>query len=529
MLKNRFKNLHLFFLLPLLSALLLLFSFPPFNQGYLAWVGLLPLFFYCQAPATGKKSFLGGLLAGMIFYTYLFSYIAYSVNFVLPPVMGIVVVGIVALHASFFMAIFTFVLSFLLQRVRPFIAALAVPSLWVLLEYIRGFGSFGHSGGYLGFSQAAYHSLFPLVSFYGYWGLPFAMVLFQTVIYYTLLAVQGKYFLAGRRCLLEAPYLPKLRNLILPPVFLILFLVAGFSFPPLFPVSESEEKLRIALIQGNISQEDVLNPEMAADNFTRYISLTKKAVEKYDNLDLIVWPETVYSLNVTRKLPHASAKLAAAAETVHAPILFGAMVEEKAPGNVYNSILLQKPGQAEYATERYDKQKLVPGAEFFPLEGLLNRILKSDVSLGTYTPGRKALPFSLDGFEVGGIICFESYFSGPALGLARRGAEHIFVLTNDAWFLESHGVQQHADAASFRAAELGIGVTQVANTGFTRSYNYRGEKVLDLPPYREGIALLETNLPQRLTLYRLWGDYFVLLCALILGGCFLWIRIRGSR
>jgi apolipoprotein N-acyltransferase len=147
-----------------------------------------------------------------------------------------------------------------------------------------------------------------------------------------------------------------------------------------------------------------------------------------------------------------------------------------------------------------------------------------------YTPGREAAPFLLDNFTVGGIICFESYFPHPALEIARQETEHIFVLTNNAWFCQSIGLDQHIRAAPFRAAELGIGITQVANTGYSRSYDYRGREVYALPAHREEIGLLEISMPRRQTLYRLWGDYFVLLCAAALAFCLfysLFYRRRG--
>ena len=511
MLRQPSKNIYALFLLPILSGMLLLLSFPPFNQGYLAWVSLLPLIFFCHAVHPGKKAFTGGLLAGIIFFLYLFSYLALSVNFLFPPLLGILVVVLASLYSSLFLSGFALILSFLLQRGSPVLTALAAPSLWVLLEYVRSAGLLGYSGGFLGYSQAGYVFLLPLVSSYGYWGLPFAMILFQLALFFVLTSL-GK----------NAPR----PALIWPPLLFSIILVAGFTIPSLFSVEEHNKALRIALLQGNIPQEHVLNPNMAVANFRKYVDLTEDASVHFGSLDLIVWPETVYSLNVARNHPDAPSQLASLAEKTEASLMIGAMVEDDISKDVYNSILLQQPGRHTDDVQRYDKQRLVPFAEYFPFHNLLNSILKGAVSLGTYTPGGEASPFYLDNFTVGGIVCFESYFPRPALLLARKEAEHLFILTNDAWFLKSHGVQQHADAAPFRAAELGIGVTQVANTGLTRSYNYRGEKILDLPPYQAGSALLETTMARRQTLYRLWGDYFVVLCGVMFTFCLIQTRSR---
>lgn len=98
----------------------------------------------------------------------------------------------------------------------------------------------------------------------------------------------------------------------------------------------------------------------------------------------------------------------------------------------------------------------------------------------------------------------------------QKGADHLFVLTNDAWFLDSNGLEQHARAAAIRALETGVGVTQIANTGYTISFDPYGQEVLRLPVLQEGVALLETKMPRRQTLYLLGGNYFLYPCLLIL-------------
>lgn len=503
-------------LLPLLAALLLILSFPRFNQGYLAWFALLPLFFYCRRTGSGKKVFAGGMLTGFLFFLYLYAYIALAINFLFPPYLGILAVIFASFYSSVFFACFTLAFTFLLRQNRPLLTAVAASSLWVLLEYVRTAGLLGHSGGFLGYSQADYTLLLPLVSVYGYWGLPFAMVLFQVALFHVLIAIKNQNVSLSRR------------TLALPFLLFSIFLAAGLSFPSLFPVEENEKTLRIVMVQGNIPQEDILNPAMAQSNFDTYIALTETALTRYSSPDLIVWPETVFTLNVARYRPDAAAELARLAGKAGAPLFFGAMFADRETGNIYNSILLQRPGFDTFDPHRYDKHRLVPFAEYFPLPDLFNRIFKSGVSLGMYKPGRDAAPFPLDDFTIGGLVCFESYFPHPALKIARQGADHIFVLTNNAWFLQSIGLDQHIRAAPFRAAELGMGVTQVANSGISNSYDYRGRKVFAMPAHWKGASLLETSMPRRQTLYRLWGDYFVLLCVVALVFSLLYSRC-GSR
>ena len=77
------KKKHWWKIMPLVSALLLILSFPPWNREYLAWISLLPLFFYCGEQVSYRKSLWGGFSTGL-FFLYLYAYMALSVNFVLP-------------------------------------------------------------------------------------------------------------------------------------------------------------------------------------------------------------------------------------------------------------------------------------------------------------------------------------------------------------------------------------------------------------------------------------------------------------
>ncbi|HHT46273.1 MAG TPA: apolipoprotein N-acyltransferase [Firmicutes bacterium] len=492
--------------LPLFSSFLLILSFPPWNQGYLAWISFLPLFYFLYRhldSSTRISIFLGGFITGMFFFLYLYSYMAVAVNFLFPPYLGYLVVFAASLYSAIFFGLFSLFFSFSLKGKNITLSIMAAPAAWVLLEYFRSLGLLGHTGGFLGYSQSNYTPILQAASLYGYWGLPFLIIFLQTIIFFRFTALKAKK---------GSP----LRKLLLPLIIFLTMLGSGIILPSFFPAEEKSDIFRIALIQGNIPQKDILNPSSAKDNFQKYLELTGKAYRLFAPLDLIVWPETVFSTSVAHYYPEAEKEIMLLAEETGAPILLGAMYTDHEEGNTYNSILLQKSSRESQGKQRYDKIRLVPFAEYFPFPGLLNKIWPAKISLGTYTPGTDIRLFNLGNWDIGGIICFESYFSDPALKTAQKGAEHLFVLSNDAWFFESSGMEQHAQAAAIRAVETGLGVTQVANTGYTISFDYKGRKILSLPRTEDGIALLETNLPQRTTLYRCWGDYFLFLCCIIL-------------
>ena len=55
-------------LLPFLTALLLILSYPRFDQGWLAWFALAPLSYYILKAKTVKAAAAGGAACGSLFY-----------------------------------------------------------------------------------------------------------------------------------------------------------------------------------------------------------------------------------------------------------------------------------------------------------------------------------------------------------------------------------------------------------------------------------------------------------------------------
>lgn len=494
------KHSHGF--LPPLTALLAALAFRPWQKGCLGWICLLPLLFYiAKESPSRKKCFCGGFLAGFLFFLNVHGYLALSVNFFFPHYFGFIAVAAAAFYSALFWGFFSVAASCILQDKHIVLPALSLPAAWVLGEYLRSLGFLGHTGGFLGYSQQSI-PLLQSVSLYGYWGLSFLMVLAQALCFLL--------WRCSREKTTPIPY-----KEIISAVFIFLALLgAGLYLPSLFPVKENGSILRLALVQGNIPQEDILNPSRAPQNFQKYLDLSRRADTLYAPLNLIIWPETVFSTNVAQKRPAAAREMAALAAETKADLLLGAICKEQQ--QTFNSIFLQRKGENLKSEGRYDKIRLVPFAEYFPKPELLNRFFNLNIALGTYTPGTAVQNFRYKDFSWGGIICFESYFPNPARNMVQQGAGHLFVLSNDAWFQGSSGLEQHARAAAFRALETGVGVTQVANTGHTVSFDPLGREVLRLPAAKEGTALLETKMPRRQTLYLQWGNYFLYPCVMIL-------------
>lgn len=474
---------HKNYFLAFFSGVLLITAFPPFELGFMAWFSLLPLLIACM-NSSPKKAFWVGIVFGIPLHLYTNFYLTHVLFPYLPTYLAVIALIALVCYISMFYGLFTAFASFAYQTGPAWFYSLSIPAAWLLIEYLRSLSFLAYNVGYLGYTQWHYPLILNLASFYGYWGLPFLLVFFQVIL---LGILQQKYSRTPAYLIVGS--------------FTIL-LTSGMLLPQLMPINEGEKELNTALIQGNIHAEQVVE-ENREDIVEVYLGLTAKALQNEPQTDLVVWPETVARINLGTGKEHPGS-IAALAENYEIELLYGARVRDN--GTLYNSIAHLKPGQDNLPL--YHKHRLVPFVEYFPMEELLNRLLSLDLLLGSYSPGEDITIFNIQGTPVGGVICFESYFGDHTRLFAVQGGRHIFVLTNDAWFGESIGLEQHAQAAAIRAAETGVGVTQVANSGITISFDHQGRELLRSGKNHEAIYNLPLDFTTRETIYVRYGDYF---------------------
>ena len=163
----------------------------------------------------------------------------------------------------------------------------------------------------------------------------------------------------------------------------------------------------------------------------------------------------------------------------------------------------------------YHKSRLVPGVEKMPfpkvfgfLEDAIIKLGGSNSSLGTDT-AQRVFEFESDGkkVRVGTGICYESIY-GELMGrFVRNGANVLCIITNDSWWKDSPGHEQHFEMARLRAIETRRYVLRAANGGFSGVINPLG-RVLEKTNYNERTAIKTTVYAKSgETFYVKHGDY----------------------
>jgi apolipoprotein N-acyltransferase len=160
----------------------------------------------------------------------------------------------------------------------------------------------------------------------------------------------------------------------------------------------------------------------------------------------------------------------------------------------------------------YHKSRLVPGAESLPFANALSFLKPVFAHLGgatgTYTgqtePG---VFYSQSGIGSAPVICYESIWGGWVAKSVQNGAQFISIITNDGWWENTSGKDQHLDYAKLRAIETRRWVARSANTGISAFINQRGDVVQQSKWWVRTALKQDINLNSDLTFYVQHGDY----------------------
>jgi apolipoprotein N-acyltransferase len=184
----------------------------------------------------------------------------------------------------------------------------------------------------------------------------------------------------------------------------------------------------------------------------------------------------------------------------------------------------------------YHKSKLVPGAESLPFGNALSFLKPVFEHLGGATGNyggqdNPGVLYSQSGIGADPVICYESIWGEWVARSVRSGAQFIAVITNDGWWENTSGKDQHLDYAKLRAIETRRWVCRSANTGISAFINQRGDIVKQTKWWVPTAIKQDINLNSDITFYVQFGDYLPKAGSFlaVLGILFLGVRVRLKR
>ncbi|MCL1563250.1 apolipoprotein N-acyltransferase [Parasaccharibacter sp. TMW 2.1886] len=280
----------------------------------------------------------------------------------------------------------------------------------------------------------------------------------------------------------------------------------------------------VVVVQGNVTEDEVLGRDDAVSQFRSYLELTAQGVRDAQRLvpgrpAVVVWPESAFPGLLEEE---GWARQAIAAAASGAPVLLGSDRRAAGVDRWYNSLMALAPdGHIEAI---YDKSRLVPFGEYDPW------ILPFHLLPAEVVPGPGLMTWNLPQVgRVGPMVCYEIVFSGGVVASGQR-PDWLLTISNDAWYGNSAGPRQHLATGRLRAVEEGLPVVFVNNRGVSAIYDARGREVGRTEWGREQVLVRPLPGPEAKTFFALLGRWIPALMSLLFVGAALvgrWFYEKG--
>lgn len=500
--------------LVVLSGCGLALAFPPCDVTLASWVALVPFFWVIGELSPGRAA-LAGLVWGTV-HTWGIGWwvpLAISGYWGQPAWFGIVFSLLASIvFVGTYAAAFAASAAWAAARVSGLRRVLLLAGLWVGWELARARVLTGDPWLLSGYALVPYATVAQTADLGGVYLLSFLLAAVNASLT-ELLATSRRG--AGARAALR-------------PIALgttLLALAAGYGALRLAASDDATAgaERRVAIVQGNVDVETQWRPELREVSLARYLDLSRDVALRA-RPELLIWPESAVTFFLASEpaLRDAIGRVLGATGVsliVGGPHLDGTPADER----YFNSAFLLDPRGRVRA--RYDKARLLPFAEYFPLRSiaLLRRHFER---VRTFTPGTGdvVLPTSIG--NAGIAICFEAIFPELVREQVRHGAEILVNLSNDAWLGAGPGPAQHLRMVRLRAIESRRWLVRSTTTGVSAIVDPFGRVVASVPAEEAGVVAGSVVPLRGATPYQRVGDLFAYACAV--GSALGMLALRGT-
>ena len=488
--------------LSLLSAILLILSFPEPGFSLFAWIALVPLFIIL-ITSSFKKTILAALITGILFNTI---YLYWMKEYKHPLALSGGVFG----EMIFWLG--AVILSYYLYHAVPWrkgrrscIKVVALVFGWFTIDYVKTIGFLAFPWGILGYTQYRNLLLIQSASIFGVWGIDLLILYCNASVAALLVGLMQRSETENTTFMMRFGHL----------FIVLLLLLASIAWGGLKLAEEKRThytQKSVALIQANF---DPWSPQLR-ENIMLEMELTIEGLKH--NPDLVVWSESSvpfpYEYHLGRESSHAL-QVYRFATSLHRPFIFGSLEFERTQrgkGNYYNVAMYYNDSVLQGG---YRKIHLVPFGEWFPYKRLFPFVVKilEDAGAGDFVPGDRYEVFHDSDFRFNILICFEDVFGNLARKFVLRGSQLLINVTNDAWTGSEKAEVQHYSISVFRTVENRRTLVRAANGGVTACVNPYGRPKAQLPLFTSDVLVCDVDIVDSsiITFYTKCGDLLPLI------------------
>ena len=513
------------------SALLLGFSWFPTGIFPLIFIAFVPLLIYLDKAALNEvkpwKVFLASFLVFAVFnlITSWWIYNAGGITGLLAPIIvnGILMSLTISLQYG------------VRRKLDSKFHALVFIGFWIAMEYLHSLNwDLSWPWLFLGNSLSPYPLLYQFYEFTGVRGGSLWILLVNVGIYKWL-----RVYLHADTKIGHVPFvINNLLRVVVPILFSLVLFNQDF---------ESTGSTKVRIVQPNI---DPYTDKFDESKYSTHESLLRKlSFEKSENFspDIVLLPETSfpkgeweenigrsYLINSFDKLRKKhKVKMWLTGISTHkrmqyegVPPIAAREMRDGSYYEAYNSAL----ALSDNGRQIYHKSRLVAGVEQVPFLGSLPflRSLAMDLggASGTLGTQEERSVMKVDSVAIAPIICYESVYGEYVTDFVLNGANLLSIITNDAWWGDTPGYQQHFHYARLRAVENRRCIIRSANTGISGVIDPYGKVQASLLYDVDGRIDEEVELYSHLTFFTKYGDVLGRLCLLLVVYLFLVSKVK---
>ncbi len=484
---------------------------------FLTWISIIPLcYFLIKHSDCIKHCFFTVLLWGFTYYILLYTWFwsLHPLEFMgfdnQQSIIGVITIWLsISIAQSLQMSLLGLVYG--LIKPKGVWTVFVLGALWVVLEWVQGYGTFAMNWGRLALSQYFFLPNIQSASLFG-----------SLFISFLIICVNGLFALYLRSRLTgkanRAFYIAAAAVLIVNMTFGLI------RIPIVNNYLKNRQTVNIATIQMNYPSE-IKWQTPQSEVFEAYYNMTLTAIE--DGAQIIIWPETTITLPLEDTWYYND--LASLTKDKNVYMFVGGYHEDE-EGNLYNSIFGFYPDEEQNTI--YNKRQLVPFGEYLPYEDFLSRfksLEQLNLSEDAVTQGEKGVVFRTEYGNFSGLICFDSLFQRFSYEQVREGAQVLFISTNDSWYIKSQSIYQHFGHAVLRAVENNRFLIRSANAGVSGVISSTGQTIKSIPTYTSDYILEKVPLIDRKTLYTMTGDLIAYISLIGVGVSFIYFRFLYGK
>ena len=189
-------------------------------------------------------------------------------------------------------------------------------------------------------------------------------------------------------------------------------------------------------------------------------------------------------------------------------------INSKENSKIYNSMVVVN-NEAKVLAQ-YNKNKLVPFGEFLPFESIFFKLGFKKITQGyqSFSSDNKREVFNINNINFLPLICYEIIYSGK---LNNNNQNFLFILniSEDGWFGNSIGIDQHFSHSIFRAIEEGKNLIRSGNNGISAYINPKGQIINRIESTSKGVIKIKSFKKLKKTLFNDHGNnlflYFLMI------------------